>query len=104
MSRRYRARTTAVARGTAALVAGLVLLGGVAVPADAAADDAGERARQRLADQMDAAGVPGAAVVVVDVDGATAAHGLGSTGDGRQVTPRPRSSSAQPPRASRRWR
>jgi CubicO group peptidase (beta-lactamase class C family) len=73
-------------RIVAALAAAFVLVGGLAAPADAAVGTAGERARASLADQMDDAGAPGAAFVVVDTDGATIAGGLGATGDGREVT------------------
>lgn len=80
MTGRRRAWAAAAARGAVVLVAALALVGAVAAPATAAVDDAGERARVALADQMDSRGAPGAAVVVVDVDGATQPTGSARPG------------------------
>ncbi len=45
-----------------------------------------ERAETTLADQLDASGIPGGAVVVVD-DGRVEARGVGTTGEGDEVGP-----------------
>jgi CubicO group peptidase (beta-lactamase class C family) len=55
-------------------------------PAAAMDLDAAARAEKVLREQIDAAGIPGAGLVVVDSDGAMVARGLGDTGDGRRVT------------------
>ncbi len=67
----------------AAIAVALVLPGASAAAAEGgAADDAA----QVLTEQLDAAGIPGGAVVTVTADGAVAARGVGTTADGEPVT------------------
>lgn len=68
------------------LAAMFTLVVGLPTSASAVEPEPIDRAKQALSKQMDAVRVPGAAFVVVDAAGETAVEGLGTTGDGRQVT------------------
>lgn len=68
------------------LAAVLTLVVGLPTSAPAVEPEPIDRAKQALRKQMDAVRVPGAAFVVVDAAGDSAVEGLGTTGDGRQVT------------------
>lgn len=78
-----RART---ARRAGVLTVSFVLVGGLGSPASAVDRLDTDRASTVLAGEMDAVGVPGAALAVVDRTGDEVVTGLGETGDGRSVT------------------
>ncbi len=67
----------------AAVVLALVLPGASAAAAEGGAED---DVAQVLTEQLDAAGIPGGAVVTVTADGDVAARGVGTTADGEPVT------------------